>query len=206
VLFLYGVNLCSYALAGVFFFCPTQWLSKHIRTGDFNDIFIRPVNSLWNFICKYINLDYVSHISLSVTTMVICIIKLGIKVTFVKICFLLLTLVSAAVIQGSAMMIFSIPQIKWINGNVSRIFFYAVKRITDYPLSIYSKTIQFLLTYVFPYAFISFYPSQYFIGKNDFLFFHPYIQFFSPVVAAILFTIMIAFWNKGINWYQGTGT
>ena len=81
-----------------------------------------------------------------------------------------------------------------------------LREFADYPVSIYLRALQIILTFVLPYAFINFFPAQYFLQKNDFLLFHPLIQYLSPAVGAIMFAIAVVFWKIGLRHYQSTGS
>ena len=70
----------------------------------------------------------------------------------------------------------------------------------------YPRFIQVLLTFVIPYGFMSFYPAQYFLQKNDFLLFFPWFQYLTPVVGAVLLTLAVVFWKAGLRRYQSTGS
>ncbi|MNR23971.1 hypothetical protein D3C85_1410250 [compost metagenome] len=138
---------------------------------------------------------------------VICFKNLHIAWSPINILFLVLVLLGGALIQGAAFLFTSVPAF-WITNNTALIdlFMFDLKRFVQYPISAYSKFIQVLLTLILPYAFINFYPAQFFLGKNDFLMFHPWIQFLTPVLGVILFTCALMFFYKGIKYYNSTGS
>lgn len=75
-----------------------------------------------------------------------------------------------------------------------------------YPLSIFPKVIQVLLTFVIPYGMMNFFPVQKVINKNDYLMFGPYISYVAPVFAIGLFTLAILFFYSGVKRYKSTGS
>jgi ABC-2 type transport system permease protein len=127
--------------------------------------------------------------------------------TPLKILFLCVSILGAALIQSAGFLFTSIPSF-WIiqNNSLRDILFHQLKGFVDYPISLYSKFIQVILTLVIPYAFLSFYPSQFFLGKNDFLMFHPIFQYLTPILGIILFFLAYKFWLFGINHYKSTGS
>ncbi|MEJ6952277.1 ABC transporter permease [Natronospora cellulosivora (SeqCode)] len=207
VMLLYSLNLISYSLAAFFMFNPCQQLYSMIRSGDFDEILIRPLNELLYLITRNFNTAYVSHISLSIITIVICLMNLDFTFSFFNLFFLIIVIVSGALIQAAAFLITTIP-VFWVisASNIMNVFFFNLKQFITYPLSIYNRFIQILLTIIIPYGFISFYPSQIFIDKEDFLFFHPIISYLSPFVGIMLLLVAILFWNKGVNHYESTGS
>ncbi len=207
VMFLYALNLFSYALAGVFMFYPCATLTTMVRSGEFDAALTKPLNSFPHMVFKYFAFGYLSHLSVSGTVLALCIIKLGIALTPVKILFLVVTLAGGALIQGAALIFTSVPSF-WLirNTGLMNMLMGDLKGFIRYPISIYNKALQVFLTLVVPYAFINFYPAQYFLNKNDFLMFHPVFQFLTPLVGILLFLAAHKFWNIGVNHYQSTGS
>ena len=71
-----------------------------------------------------------------------------------------------------------------------------------YPLTIYNVFIQFLLSWIIPFGFATFYPTTHFLGRTAFtLYFH-----LVPVVAAGFLVLAIVVWNRGVANYSSTGT
>lgn len=207
VMFLYALNLLSYAFAGFFLYMPcAEMLSPMIQSGEFDEVLIKPMNPLLYLSCSTFCYGYLSHVTLSVLIIVICFLKLGIIVTPVKILFLLVVVLSGALIQGAGFLFTSVPSFWIVKSNSLNSFMYMSKYFIQYPLSIYNKVVQVILTFVIPYAFINFYPAQYFLKKNDFLMFHPLFQYLSPAVGIILFVGAYRFWGLGLRHYKSTGS
>jgi ABC-2 type transport system permease protein len=70
-----------------------------------------------------------------------------------------------------------------------------------YPLSIYHWSIQFLLTWIIPYGFASFYPASYLLGRDV-----GGLAWLGPVVAALLLGVSYRAWQFGLRHYSGTGS
>lgn len=207
VMFLYALNLLSYAIAGFFLYMPcVEMLSPMVQSGEFDAVLIKPLNPLLYMSCSTFCYGYFSHVTLSIAIIVICFIKLGIIMTPVKILFLVITALSGALIQGSAFIFTSVPTFWLTKSNSLSSFMWMSRYYIEYPLSIYNKIVQVLLTLVIPYAFVNFYPAQYFLNKNDFLMFHPVFQYLSPAVGIIMFFGAYKFWNFGIKHYKSTGS
>ena len=207
VMFLYSLNLISYSISAFFLFNPCQELSRMIRNGEFDEVLIRPINSLLYLLTRSFNPAYVSHVSLSIITIIICFMNLNINLDQVDFLFLLIIIISGAMIQGSVFLITTIPVFWIIDGNnIMGLFYYNLKEFIRYPLSIYNKFIQVLLTVIIPYGFISFYPAQLILKKNDFLMFSSIIKYLSPVVGFILVLIAVYFWNIAVMHYESTGS
>ena len=86
----------------------------------------------------------------------------------------------------------------------SHILMESVSSISEfalYPIMIYPKFIGFLLTWILPYAFVSFYPANYFLHKGLAIY-----SLFSPLVAVILWIIALKVWKFGLKNYTSTGS
>jgi len=71
-----------------------------------------------------------------------------------------------------------------------------------YPLSIYSSYIQFILSWIIPFGFASFYPSVHLLGRAEFVQYARIV----PLIAAACLTISITAWNFGTRHYSSTGS
>ena len=71
-----------------------------------------------------------------------------------------------------------------------------------YPLSVYSQWIQFLLSWLVPFAFASFYPSAHLLGRHELHDLAP----LAPLVAAACFGLLLLAWNRGLRQYSSTGS
>ncbi len=206
VMFLYALNLTSYSFAGFFLFGLSFSLPNLINSGEFDEVLIKPMNNFLYLVCREFNTGYFSNISISITVMVICLLKLKISFGILSLLFFIMVILGGVLIQGAAFMFSSVPAFWIIQSSGLRFIANDFRGFIRYPVSVYNKVIQVTLTFIIPYAFISFYPSQYFLKKNDFLMFNSYIQYLSPVVGIILFALAYRFWNIGVRHYKSSGS
>lgn len=207
VMLLYALDVISYSIAATFLMGPFGYLASSIHQGAFDEVLTRPVNPLAYYVCRKISAGYTSNYVICIIILGICFANLGIKLNYINLLMLALTIIGASLIQGAAFMITSIPAFWLIKSDSFRSLFYTnLTGFLQYPLSIYNKAIQFLLTFILPYAFINFYPVQFFLNKNDFLMFNPMFQYLTPVIGIVLFAFACWFWKFGINHYKSTGS
>lgn len=207
IIFLYSMQLITYAVAGTFLFNSCISLSWRVQSGAFDDSLVVPMNPLLYEIMSNYNTDYIRHIFLAVVVFIISLIRLDIKLNLIKVILLLIFLLGGTLIQAGAMLIFSSPNFSIIRGEkLLDLFFYETIVFIRYPITIYPIVLQGILTFLLPYSFINFYPAQYFLDKNDFSIFHPVLQYMTPVVGCIIFSIGVFLWNNGLKKYQSTGS
>ena len=206
VLFIYAMNHLAYAIGATFINNAFDKLSRNIMAGEFDSILTKPVNPLTYFICMHVSAGYTSNYALGIGVMIYSIVKMNIRFTIGDILLLIFMVLCASLLMGSLFAFFSIPQF-WLlrNTSLKRLFFSDMKDFVNYPISIYTKGIQFVLTFVMPYAFISYYPTTLLFNPGGALF-SPALAYGTPVIAVIVALLTYGFWLLGINSYQSTGS
>ena len=76
-----------------------------------------------------------------------------------------------------------------------------VSEFSKYPVSIYGQGLQFLLTFILPFAFTSCYPAAFIFGIDQNLWYC--LGTFLAGVLCLLITG--AFWRVGLSKYQSAG-
>ena len=206
VLLLYAVDATAYALSGFFMFGAFINLQRHIQDGTFDLVLVKPLNPFAYFCCNNMLFGYIGNLVATVLTMVFCFIQLNIVASFTNIMFLLAVLAGGALIHCGIFMISSIPSFWLIQSREVTSFFHTVKSFVRYPISIYDRWIHVLLTFIFPVAFINFFPVQFFLQKNDLLGFSPVLVYLTPAIGAGFFILGYAFFFLGIRNYKSTGS
>jgi len=206
IMLIYAMNLMGYSLANAFVYRTCGRLEEQVRSGDFDGIITKPVNPFLYLCCIGFMYGYWAHMLLATLVMVFCFIKLQIVFTTVKVIFLISAILGSALIQGSVQIITAVPCFWFVKSNAIRAVQWYSRDFAQYPISIYHKAVQFFMTFVVPYAFISFYPLQYLLGKNDFMMFHPVVQFLTPAVGIVMAFLAYRFWLLGLKHYNSSGS
>lgn len=201
VLFIYAMDVLSYSIAATFCMGSVGKIPTLIRNGSFDSVLTKPVNSFCYLICKNVSAGYVSNYIIGIVIMAVCMQRLGIVMTFGKLCWLIVVILGATLIQAAGFILTAVPAFWLVNiGGLRGLFYGNLTGFLQYPLVIYDKWVQVLLTFILPYAFINYYPAQYFLGKNENLFF-PWFQYMTPVVGMVLFGLSYFIWTRGLNAY-----
>ncbi len=207
VLFLYGLDVLSYSLIAQFLWRPCNWLTKYIRSGEFDVVLTKPMNPFFYYIFREFSTGYISNFIFCTGVIIFALYKLKIPFSAANISFLTMTLIGGALIQGAGFLFAAVPSFWMVKNNaVKGLLQGDLKSFIRYPVSIYNQPIQILLTFIVPYAFINFYPAQYLLGKSDGLLFAAWYPFLTPLVGALLFAGAYGFWRIGINRYESTGS
>ncbi len=204
--FLYGLLVFSQGITFLVFNALNHF-ERFIIQGEFDRVLIRPLNPLMQVLCSGLEVSSLAHFIIGVTAIVFGSISAGLEWSFGKLIFLALVIGGAVLILGGIRIIVSAVAFWTIrNRALVHIFVYSSKELILYPVSIYNPWVQWFLTFIFPLAFINFYPAGYFLQKSGQFMFHPVLQFMTPVVGIIVFTLSLLLWRYGINKYQSTGS
>jgi ABC-2 type transport system permease protein len=79
-------------------------------------------------------------------------------------------------------------------------------QFTRFPLTIFDRGIQIVMTIILPVAFMGFYPSYLFFGDKHEVPFSPFLIYLTPLVAVIFVLITYYVWKKGLDAYKGAGS
>lgn len=204
VLYMYAFNLLSYALAATVFFTPCRSLSTKIRTGEFDISLTKPVSPFLHEIYNGFNFGYIGHAVLAISVMIFSVAHLNIQFSILS---MFLLLICAALLQAAFLILSSSFCLITVNQNPVFDFILGnFKSFTNYPITIYGKAIQFLLTFILPFAFMNFYPSLLMLDKAPSSPFTVLIPYLSPFVGIAMFVLSIKIWNYGLSKYQSSGS
>ena len=74
-----------------------------------------------------------------------------------------------------------------------------------FPHSVYALAVQFILAFIVPWAFMSFFPSHLIYGRGSELTFGSPFMFLGPVAALVAAGLATFVWRRGLKYYQGAG-
>jgi ABC-2 type transport system permease protein len=200
MLLIYGLLCFSRSFAHMF--TDNTWgMGFFIRQGEFDRFLVRPIDPLFHLLADGFNIDGVGNFLVGGVLVVTAGQALGVFASLLNIAYLVVTVVSGAVIFFALNLISSTSAF-WIVDSmpVSELVF-GNYVFAQYPLSIYPRVIRFLLTWVVPYGFTSFYPASFLLGRD----LGP-VVFLGPLVAGALLLLGYRLWLAGLNRYDGTGS
>jgi ABC-2 type transport system permease protein len=206
ILFLYALNVLSYAIAASFFYMFSTQLSEKVRGGSFDDTLTKPVSPfVYEFLQSFIS-GYFSHATLAIAMMIYSLIKIQFQVTFISVLTLLGAIIGASLIQAALLVVISTASFVMINDNPLLDLLWDLKSFTDYPIGVYPAFIQMFLTCILPVAFICYYPASSLLNIDTGMVFPKTLGYFTPIVGILLFVVSVKIWHVGLSRYQSTGT
>lgn len=207
VMLLYSMSILSYTLGCAFFMGPAMGLTEKIREGHFDQSLTKPLNPLAYEIAANFSGRYLFHTTLGIVMISIPIIGLGIVMTPEKILVLILSMIGGAMIQGGVWLLFSSASFFLVGDNpLVYDLFVRIRETAEMPISIFPAFVQIIMTVIVPFAFVTFFPAQHLLDKDDFLMFSPVLQYLSPLVGVITLLVAGFVWLRGVNHYKSSGS
>jgi ABC-2 type transport system permease protein len=207
VLFLYSLNTITYGLCSVFVWDPMRRVGRLIQSGEFDSILIRPIDPFFHMLARTVSYNFLVPSTIGLVVLVVSMRNLGLVFSLATLFSFLCFLIGAFLIQCSIFIIGGSLSFWFVNSmSVVDTFIYSIRRFIDYPISLYSRIIQFILTFLIPYAFVNFYPAVLFLGKKNESLFHPALQYGTPLVGLMMISLSFFLWRQGLKRYQSTGS
>ncbi len=158
--FLYGISVISHAVSMIFF-VQAWFMGSYVIEGDFDMYMIRPMSVLYQFFFTKINIIGITDLIPGICVFVYGCIKTGYSFNISNLIAVLVTVVGAALIRGAIYIImgtfsFWTRSVNDFAGFTQEFF----DKTTMYPINIYPHIMQFILTYIVPIGWVSFYPAS----------------------------------------------
>lgn len=202
ILFLYGFGLIPLSLFNVVSINLYYFGEVYIVEGKFDRILLRPVHSLFQVMSEQFRLESLTDTAIGLGVVFYIHGKLGLDYGPGEWLLLAFAAFCGLVIYFSVFLILTCVSF-WVEDRVGIIPpVYNMLTFGRYPLSIYSPVIQFLLSWIVPFGFATFYPSAKLLGHIEY---DPYFLAL-PLVTAVFCAMSIMLWNRGVRNYSSTGS
>jgi ABC-2 type transport system permease protein len=201
-LFLYGFGLIPFGLFNVLSLNIYEFGNNYIIEGKFDRVLLRPISSLFQVLFEAFRIESLHEVLIGALAVGWASRHLGLHWTFPGVALSILFALCGAVIYVSVFTLLSCVSFWYEDRFGVHPPVYNLIAFGRYPLSIYSQLIQFLLSWIIPFAFASFYPSARLLGRQDV---HN-LALLAPVVAAAFLSLLLFTWNRGLRQYSSTGS
>jgi len=202
VLFLYGFSLIPYGLFNVLSLNLYDFGNNYIMEGKFDRVLLRPISSLFQVLFEVFRIESLQEIVTGSVVVWYAASRLQLRWTILDLTMMFVWALSGGVIYVSVFLFLSTFSF-WFEDRIGiHPPFWNLIAFGRYPLSIYSGFIQFMLSWIIPFGFASFYPTAWMLRRAQFARYTP----LAPLVAAACLTIAILAWNFGSRRYTSTGS
>lgn len=174
-----------------------------VKTGKLDHMFLRPLPVLFQVIASEIQLEALGEIIVAVALISLCGSQLEIVGGVGAILTVILGVLCAAIIISAFKVLVASLAFKFKRSGPLLQFIYNFSGYTKYPMKIYPKVIQVILTFVIPLGLCLFFPFENLFAPI----YNSLILIISMLAFTLVFaTICIIVWNRMEKCYESTGT
>lgn len=206
MLFLYSLLFLTYGLM-IIFFTGLRDFGYTVRDGSFDRFFLRPRGILFQLI--FVNADWfaaVGHGGLGITLFLLSAGKVGIRWNMSSILYCIINVAGGVLIQGAVFLVLAALNIYLFQtDSLKELLYWNPRKFAGYPISIFRKGIQFLMIYVMPFAFVNYFPVQYYLRKSDMGQYPQIYMYLTPVIGVLMYAGAYVFWRYSLRFYKSSG-
>lgn len=162
--FLYGLSVISHAVS-MMFFVQGWFMGYSVIEGDFDRYLTRPLGVLYQFFFTTFNIFGITDLIPGIVVFIYGCNETGFRFTFGNAVGIIVMIIGAAFIRGGLYIMLGSTSFWTKSANdfgqyTQEIF----DKSTMYPISMYPESLQFILTYLIPIGWVSFYPVSGLMG------------------------------------------
>lgn len=202
VFFIYGYFLYPYAIFGSIANGVWDFSDKYIVKGELDRLLLRPANALFQLILEGIELEPMLGLITGTAIMVWAGGALGLDLAWYDpLLLLVMTAGSTLVYLGIYLSLACIGF--WYDGRTGLLsLMWNINNYGRYPVTIYNRILRIFLTWLFPFAFVGFYPAAALLRRESFLLW----GLLTPLIGLAIFGFAVFLWRSGIRRYHSTGS
>jgi ABC-2 type transport system permease protein len=177
-------------------------LRFHVIEGTFIKYYFRPLNMMFYYVSEMFDIKGVVQFVLGIAMFIYASIRLGVVWNLPQVLLLLVTMISAALVTISIMVIAACTSFWIYNSYPVLDLARRLREFSPYPMTIFDGFFKLMFTYIIPIGFVAFYPAQIFLNTGS----NSTAVYLSPLIGAATFALAYWVWMKGVNGYTGTGS
>ncbi len=204
--FLYALWMTAHELHNALFFNVVA-VPEYIREGRFDRFLVRPFDTLFQVLTVPAQI-FPDGLILAIVTLCFAVGVAGVRVDAFFVAFVPLVVMGGALIDLGISLVIAIIAFWFIRVDTLRWVVMSLEQdFTRYPISIYTRAVGIVLSFVFPFAFMNYFPASYFLNKTDVaLNLNPAVGLLTPAIGVAWVAVAYAFWRVGLRHYEGTGS
>ena len=202
---LYGLSVISHGLSMIFF-VQGWFMGFYVIEGDFDRFLTRPMSVLYQFFFTRVNVFGVTDLLPGIIVFAYGLHKTHFVCNFANILCIIVMLTGATLIRGGVYIILGTSSFFTRSCNdfgqyTQEIF----DKTTMYPISMYPESLQFILTYIIPIGWVSFYPVSSMLGIGGIS--APFGKIVALALMAGILVMIVAgaFFTFGLKRYESAG-
>ena len=203
--FLYGLSVITHALSMIFFI-QGWFMGYYVLEGEFDRYLTRPLSVLYQFFFTQINIVGITDLLPGILVFGYGCYQVSFEWNLLNIITLLALLVGATLIRGGIYILLGTTSFLTRSANNFGMYTQEIfDKTTMYPLSMYPESIQFILTYLIPIGWVSFYPVSKMLGIKSTYAQFPWAVGLTLIIGILVMVIAGLFFKYGLKKYESAG-
>ena len=203
--FLYGLSVISHALSMIFF-VQGWFMGWFVIEGDFDRYLTRPLGVLYQFFFTNINVFGITDLIPGIIVFVYGCIKSEVEVTFLFVLAVIIMLIGATLIRGGIYILLGSTSFHTRSAvDFGQYTQEIMDKTTMYPISMYPESMQFILTYLIPIGWVSFYPVSSLLGIENGIGSGIIVPVITLLVGIAVMLLAGAYFKSGLKKYESAG-
>ena len=169
IVFLYGLANLAYSLMQILG-SQLDDFDRYIVRGELDTVLIKPVPPLFYILASRVELHHAARALTSVAIFILALNLAHIRWSMSVAVFTVTTVLCGGAIMF-ALLLVSATVALWTtkSGKLTDLLITATKEAATFPISIYPLAVRLVLTFILPVAFVTYYPAQRLLQKEEFL-------------------------------------
>jgi ABC-2 type transport system permease protein len=199
------MNLLTWAISGTLFWYSIYFLENLVTTGGLDRFLLRPIGLIKQLVCNGFGYTFLGQIVVCCIFMGKAFWQMSYNLSIYSIIYIVFAIIGGILLQAGMLIIIGSLSF-WIlrSTQVGQVVCYDLRELINYPMNIYPKFIKIILTFVFPWGFVNYYPSIIILNKsnsNSELI----LGFIAPIIGISIFILSLKIFNLGLKRYNGAG-
>lgn len=206
VLVVYGIAGVAFGFADMLV-GQLDALPDYIRHGRLDALLLRPLSPLWQICASEITLRRIGRIATALATLGYALATVDIDWTPTRLAVVVLAPVAGTVILCAIWVVACSVSFWLVEGReMANTVTYGSSMFTSYPLGVFGSWLRRVMGFLVPGAFVAYFPTLALLGKPDPLGLPAFLQWSSPLVAAVAALVATVVWRFALRHYRGTGS
>lgn len=202
VLMVYGLLSLSRGIWNVTLDVPHR-IAWYVRSGELDYLLVRPLGILFQIAgTTGLNPTSLGRVALSIAVIVVAVRESGVPVAGWWALYLPAATLSGVMLTLGIYLLLACLSFWFTNVQSLLATMHMVSQLGQFPVTIFGPALQFILTWVFPYALIGFYPAAFLLRGAE----YRVPGMLALLVGWVFFGLALALWRVALRRYQSTGS
>ncbi|MEW6524334.1 MAG: ABC-2 family transporter protein [Bacillota bacterium] len=200
VLFIYAMSMLARSIWHLLW-VDMMSVGGYVQRGELDRLLVRPLDPLFQVVAGYLDHDDWGELALGLMVLALAGRSLGLGKQPLLVAWTALAVLCGSLVYAAVHLAAASTAFWMVRNSAVTSLAWDIDSFSRYPLDIYPAVIRLALTWVVPFGFAAYYPSQLVLATGT----HRYLAALTPVVAVAAFAGAYRFWQSGLSRYQGTG-